>query len=275
MVRAVLWRGPKYALVTLTGRRSGPSRAQAATSTRPASGIGKASTPAPGAGASAPPPVSPRSARGPVPAAVPARATPRSTPAVGPRRGRPKRGWGLVLAVLLWPFKILARGVFLLLRAVFWQAPRAFFAAMGRSYRKLPPRRRRRVKLGGALATVILLAASLVWYEALWPTYFLADRPWVPPVAPVPSEDEEACEFFARASARLYIDGEFVSEEIPPIYRTVLPVGDHKVRFESTEGKTKGEVREITIDVVKGKPARWVMNFVKGTLDRQEDPVTE
>jgi hypothetical protein len=175
-----------------------------------------------------------------------------------------------VLAVLLWPLKILARGVYLLLRAVFWQVPRAFFAAMGRSYRKLPPRRRRRVMLGGALATVILLAASFVWYEALWPTYFLADRPWLPPVAPVPSEDEEVCEFFARAAARLYIDGEFVSEEIPPLYRTVLPVGDHKVRFESIKGKTKGEVHEETIRVVKGGDTQWVMNFVEGEMIQQD-----
>jgi hypothetical protein len=174
-----------------------------------------------------------------------------------------------VLAALWWPFRTLARGVFLLLRAVLWQAPRFFFAVMGRSYRKLPPRRRRRVKLGGALAAVILLAASLVWYESVWPTFFLADRPWLPPVVPVPSGDEEVCEFLARPGATLYIDGGFVSEEIPPIYRTVLAVGDHKVRFENTDPGTEDEAHETTIDVVKGKPARWVMNFVKGTLDRR------
>ena len=72
----------------------------------------------------------------------------------------------------------------------------------------------------------------------------------------------EVCEFLARPSARLYIDRQFVSEEIPPIYRAKLRIGKHFVRFIGPEDVP----HETTIDVTKGHPTLWVMNFIEGRL---------
>ena len=73
------------------------------------------------------------------------------------------------------------------------------------------------------------------------------------------------CEFLARPAARLFIDGKLASEEVPPIYRTELEIGEHIIRFVSPANRTK----ELRIDVVKNLPTRWLMNWVEHHVDER------
>ncbi len=75
----------------------------------------------------------------------------------------------------------------------------------------------------------------------------------------------EVCEFLARPAARLFIDGKLASEEVPPIYRTELEIGEHIIRFVSTANRTN----EIRIDVVEDLPTRWFMNWVEDQVDER------
>ena len=150
---------------------------------------------------------------------------------------------------------------YVLCRAVLWQAPKYAFGFAGRSYAKLPPPRRSLVKIGGGVILVMLSAASLTWYVVL--STPAMSGPNVPSANP--DAEEEVCEFFGRPAFSLYIDGRLVSKEIPPLYRTVLSVGEHTVRFVSPSGTT----RETTIRVLKGRPTQWFMSFVDGRLHRR------
>ena len=86
------------------------------------------------------------------------------------------------------------------------------------------------------------------------------------PEREVQSEQEkEVCEFLARPAAKLFIDGKLASEEVPPIYRTQLELGEHTIRFVSPENRTN----EKRIDVVKGLPTRWFMNWAEGRVDER------
>ena len=76
---------------------------------------------------------------------------------------------------------------------------------------------------------------------------------------------KEVCEFLARPAAKLFIDGKLASEEVPPIYRTQLELGEHTIRFVSPGNRT----HEIRIDVVKALPTQWFMNFVEGRVDER------
>ena len=73
------------------------------------------------------------------------------------------------------------------------------------------------------------------------------------------------CEFLARPAARLFIDGKLASEEVPPIYRTQLELGEHTIRFVSPGNRTN----EIRINVVKHLPTQWFMNFFEGRVDER------
>lgn len=75
----------------------------------------------------------------------------------------------------------------------------------------------------------------------------------------------EVCEFLARPATRLYIDGQLVSAEIPPIYRTELAVGGHTVHFVSATNRT----HELRVHVVAGSPSRWFMNWIENRVDRR------
>lgn len=93
------------------------------------------------------------------------------------------------------------------------------------------------------------------------------------PERAVESEQEkEVCEFLARPVAKLFIDGKLASEEVPPIYRTQLELGEHTIRFVSPENRTN----EMRIDVVKDLPTRWFMNWAEGRVDeRRMNPEKE
>lgn len=147
----------------------------------------------------------------------------------------------------------------MLFRAVLWRAPKYAFGVAGGSYGRLSPRRRRLVVIGGAVALAGLTAGAFVRYPALWKRHFGGASVGA---NAVPGAEEEICEFLARPAARLYIDGELVAEEIPPLHRTALSVGEHTVRFVSPSGAT----REITIRVAKRRPKQWFMNFVDGRV---------
>ena len=122
-------------------------------------------------------------------------------------------------------------------RAVFWNLPKAAYAR----YQRI-----RSVAVRHAIDSVALLgivASVLFVYRVV--------------------ENTERCEFLARPAAKLFIDDVLVSGEIPPIYRTRLGTGPHTLRFVSPRNRT----HEVRIEVVKGRPIRWVMNFVKGRMD--------
>ena len=77
-------------------------------------------------------------------------------------------------------------------------------------------------------------------------------------------EEKEEVEFVANRASRLYIDGDLVSEEIPPPYRVKLSVGKHTVRFRGLDGSN----HELTIDVVAGRRELWSMVFADGEVLR-------
>ena len=109
---------------------------------------------------------------------------------------------------------------------------------------------------------VALSAASYLWYEELAAAFAeVVSRAR----AAGSASEEETCEFLASPAARLYVDGELASGEVPPLYRTALPVGEHTVRFVSPSGLS----REITIQVAKGRPEQWFMDFADGEVHRR------
>ncbi len=267
--QAPLSRSPKPA--------PGPAPAPAASPPRPVPKWVQAvasTKPAPGSSAPA----------GPPGAAPPSPPKPAPVPVAAPVPGKARRAAGRMLAGLWWLvrafaragfsvasvmlvgvwwlLKLFARGAYVVFRAVLWQAPGYSFSVVGRSYRKLPPGRRRWVLAGGAVILVALSAALYAWYQVL-----STPLPGGSEVSAVsPTAEEEVCEFLARPAARLYIDGEAVVEEIPPLYRAALSVGEHTVRFVSPSGVT----RKVTIRVAKGYPRQWFMNFVDGKVHRRE-----
>lgn len=119
--------------------------------------------------------------------------------------------------------------------------------AVWKSYRGISSTRVRRAV---ALGAGILVGAGAFF---MWPA---AERE----VAADPGQ--ETCEFLARPAAKLYIDGALASQEVPPIHRTRLELGEHTVRFVSPENR----MHQATIVVVRGRPMQWFMNFVTGEL---------
>lgn len=136
---------------------------------------------------------------------------------------------------------------------------------MAESYRKLPPARRRRVLVASALIVLALPVAGYFWYDRLAAMGASAVRSITLGWSAISAEEKEEIEFVASRAASLYIDGELVSEEIPPPYRVMLPVGEHTVRFRGLDGST----HEISIDVVAGRPEQWSMIFADGEVLRR------
>ena len=132
------------------------------------------------------PPVHAPLAWGPQAAPVTA---PGAAPAVAPPSPEPRHPVVRVLAAVWWVIWLLLRvlyflvsrilwvlwrvvkycaiGAYYFLRAVLWQAPRYFFRAVGRSYMKLPPPRRKRVLIAGAIIVTILGVALYLWHDVL------------------------------------------------------------------------------------------------------------
>jgi hypothetical protein len=132
-------------------------------------------------------------------------------------------------------------------RVAFVELPRR----LRERFRKLVPSRKTRLAVAsGSAAAVLAVATFLLWPES------------EPALAKQPGK--EYCEFLARPAARLYIDGKLVAEEIPPIHRVQLDVGKHHIRFVSPDSRA----HETEIEVVDGKPVRWLMNFVDNRLSR-------
>lgn len=146
-----------------------------------------------------------------------------------------------IVLVLTWRLlKVLTRIVYEVVKATLWSAPRGIFSLIRRLF---APGRSRKLRLATA---AVVVAATAVGSHFLFLSYV----------------DAETCEFLARPTATLYIDGKLASESIPPIHREKLRVGEHFVQFVGPDG----EYHEVTIDVVKGSPTRWFMNFVDGRV---------
>ena len=142
--------------------------------------------------------------------------------------------------------------------------PRWVLTKVATGYRRLPPARRKRAIVASALVVLALPVAGYFWYDSAmamgasalesvtlrWKAFFV--------------EEKEEVEFVANRASRLYIDGDLVSEEIPPPYRVKLSVGEHTVRFRGLDGSN----HELTIDVVAGRRERWSMVFADGEVLR-------
>ena len=126
-------------------------------------------------------------------------------------------------------------------KRLLWDYPKLGY----RRYLAIESKSARRGIPGGAAA--LLIAVLAVW---LWP--------WSGALA----TGFEFSEFLARPAAKLYIDGELATSEIPPIHRTQLSHGEHTIRFVSPENQE----HEMTIHVAAGQPTRWVMNFVENRM---------
>ena len=170
-----------------------------------------------------------------------------------------------LLIGLWWLVKLLARGFCLFARTFFWQIPGWGCRKMAESYRKLPPARRRRALVASAFIVLALPVAGYFWYDRLAAVGASVVRSLTPDWSTDSAEEKVEIEFVASRASSLYIDGELVSEKIPPPCRVMLPVGAHTVRFCGSDGST----REISIDVVAGRPEQWSMVFADGKVLRR------
>ena len=176
--------------------------------------------------------------------------TPLSTHRARVPRGGGKRGIVAKLAGFVSScFKFLFTGSFGLFKLALWKLPKI-------AYRRYRGIRSTKVRRAVALAALLVIGVAVffVWSsptKGLW---------W----------NKEMCEFLARPAAKLYIDGELASEEVPPIYRTQLEPGKHAIRFVSPEDRS----HEVSIEVIKGQPTQWFMNFVEDQI-YQRSPNSE
>lgn len=166
----------------------------------------------------------------------------------------------------LWRFvRFLARWIGISIRAFFWRIPRWGYTKVAESYRRLPPARRNRALVASAFIVLALPVAGYFWYDRAVAVGASALRSVTLSWNAIFAEEKEEVEFVANRPSRLYIDGELVSEEIPPAYRVMLSVGEHTVRFRGRDGS----VHEISIDVVAGRRERWSMIFAEGEVLRE------
>ncbi len=170
-----------------------------------------------------------------------------SPPPKATRDGGNRRGFVSTIAFIVWSgFKFLFKVIWNIVKFTIWTIPRCAY----RAFRGIKSKRLRRAT---ALGAVLLIGVGAFF---LWPALekqLSADS------------SRETCEFLARPAAKLYVDGELVSQEVPPIYRTRLEAGRHAVRFVSPKNRS----HEASIVVVKGKPTQWFMNFINDKLDER------
>ncbi len=170
-----------------------------------------------------------------------------SPPPKATRDGSNRRGFVSTIAFIVWSgLKFLTKVIWNTVKFTIWTIPRCAY----RAFRGIKSKRLRRAT---ALGAVLLIGVGAFF---LWPALekqLSADS------------SRETCEFLARPAAKLYVDGELVSQEVPPIYRTRLEAGRHAVRFVSPKNRS----HEASIVVVKGKPTQWFMNFINDTLDER------
>lgn len=189
----------------------------------------------------------------------------KKTPATASRAttkgGAQRRPFLKAAGFLVWSgFMFLFKWNWTALRFLLWSIPSRIYHA----FRRIKSNKLRRA---AALGAGLLIGIGVFF---LWPVA----KESVSAVGPTrngagtesPSTNQVMCEFFARPAAKLFIDGEIASPEVPPIFRTPLEVGEHSIRFVSPDGRS----REETIEVRKGEPTQWFMNFINDSLDERE-----
>ncbi len=172
--------------------------------------------------------------------------------------------------IVWWCLRFSCRIIYGLCKVPLWTIPKYAY----QRYRRISSRK---MRLSIAISTLLVtgVGAFFIWPELEQMNF----SEWKRDVQSEPGGDvrsepaleaqseprTEVCEFLARPAARLFIDGKLASEEVPPIYRTELEIGEHIIRFVSPTNRTK----ELRIDVVKNLPTRWLMNWVEDHVDER------